>query len=183
MLLVKIQGNLFNIAIVVVYAPMTGSTEEEIDAFYETLEEAKSQIKPSEVNIIIGDLNAKVGSETGGRTVGPHGTGEGNEQSEKWVQCCDSKNMVIMNTWLKEQSRRLYTWKSPGDCSRNQIDYIAINSQFQRGIKGVKTYPGADCGSNNVPVVAKFPCKLKKVKKARNVQKLVLSSFICQKCI
>ena len=98
MLLVKIQGNPFNITIIVVYAPTTGSTEEEIDAFYETLEEAKSQCKPNEVNIIIGDLNAKVGSETDGRTVGPHGTGERNECGEKWVQWCDSKNMVIMNT-------------------------------------------------------------------------------------
>ena len=77
---------------------MTGSTEEEIDAFYETLEEAKSQCKPNEVNIIIGDLNANVGSETDGRKVGPHGTGERNEHGEKWVQWCDSKNMVIMNT-------------------------------------------------------------------------------------
>ena len=94
-----------------------------------------------------------------------------------------TKNVVIMNTWFKEHPRRLYTWKSPGDYSRNQIDYIAINSQFKRGLKGIKTYPGADYGSNHVPVVAKFQCKLKKVKKARNVQKLVLSSFICQKFI
>ena len=107
-LLVKIQGHPFNITIIVVYAPMTGSTEGEIDAFYETLEEAKSQCKPNKVNIIIGDLNAKVGSGTDGRTVGPHGTGERNECGEKWVQCCDSKNMVIMNTWFKEHPRRLY---------------------------------------------------------------------------
>ena len=119
----------------------------------------------------------KVGSETDGRTVGPHGTGERNECSEKWVQWCDSKNMVIMNTWFKEHPRRLYTWKSPGDHSGNQIDYIAINSQFKRGIKGVKTYPGADCGSDHVPVVAKFQCKPKKVKKARNVQKLVFEQL------
>ena len=42
-------------------------------------------------------------------------------------------------------------------------------------MKGVKIYSGADCGSDHVPVVAKFQCKLKKVKKARNVQ--------CQKCL
>ena len=88
-LMVKIHGNPFNIIIIVVYVPTTGSTEEEIDTFYETLKEAKSQCKPKEVNIIIGDLNAKVGSETDGRTVGPHGTGERNKCSEKWVQWCD----------------------------------------------------------------------------------------------
>ena len=85
--------------------------------------------------------------------------------------------MVTMNTWFKEHPRRLYTWKSPGDHSRNQIDYIAINSQFKRAIKGVKTYPGADYGSNHVPVVAKFQCKLKKVKRVRNVQKLAFEQL------
>ena len=85
-LLVKIQGHPFNITIIVVYAPMTGNTEEEIDACYETLEEAKSLCKPNEVNIIIGDNNAKVGSETDGRTVGPHGTGDRNKHSKKWLQ-------------------------------------------------------------------------------------------------
>ena len=80
---------------------MTGSTEEEIDAFYKTLEEAKSQCKPNEVNIIIGDLNAKVGSGTDGRTVGPHGTGERNKHGEKWVHWCDSKTIVIMNTMVQ----------------------------------------------------------------------------------
>ena len=170
-LLVKIQGNPFNITIIVVYAPTTGSTEEEIDAFFETLEEAKSQCKPNEVNIIIGGLNAKVGSETDGRTVGPHGTGERNEQGEKWVQWCDSKNMVIMNTWFKEHPRKLYTWKSPRDHSRNQTDYIAINSQFKRGIKGVKMYPRADCGSDHVPVVAKFQCKLKESEESKECTK------------
>ena len=64
-----------------------------------------------------------------------------------------------------------------GDCSRNQIEYIAINSQFKRGIKGVKTYQGADCWSDHVHVVAKFQCKLKKVKKARNGQKLVFEQL------
>ena len=83
MFLVKIQGHSFNITIIVVYAPMTGSTEEEIDVFYKTLEEAKSQCKPNKVNIITGDLNAKVSSGTDGRKVGPHGTGERNKHGEK----------------------------------------------------------------------------------------------------
>ena len=83
----------------------------------------------------------------------------------------------IVPLQFHEHPRRLYTWKSPGDHSRNQIDYIAINSQFMRGIKGVKMYPGADCGSNHVPVVAEFQCKLKKVEKVRNVQKLAFEQL------
>ena len=70
-LLVKIRGHPFNLAIIVVYTPTAQSTEEEIDGFYEILEEAKSQCRTNEITIIIGDLNAKVGSGREGKTVGP----------------------------------------------------------------------------------------------------------------
>ena len=80
--------------------------------------------------------------------------------------------MVIMNTWFKEHPRRIYTWKSPGDRSRNQIDYISINHRFKRAVKHAKTYPGADCGSGHIPVICTLQCKLKKLKKARTAKKL-----------
>ena len=77
-----------------------------------------------------------------------------------------------MNAWFKEHPRRLYTWKSPGDRSRNQIDYISINHRFKRAVKLAKTYPGADCGSDHVPVICTLQCKPKKLKKARTTKKL-----------
>ncbi|XP_072021160.1 craniofacial development protein 2-like [Amphiura filiformis] len=58
-LMVKLQGQPFNISVIVVYAPTAESTEEEIDAFYDKLEEAKSQCKSDEIQLIMGDLNAK----------------------------------------------------------------------------------------------------------------------------
>ena len=78
---------------------------------------------------------------------------------------------------IQGTSQKTIHWKSPGDCSRNQIDYIAINSLFKTGIKGVKMYQGADCWSDHVPVVAKFQCQLKKVKEARKVPKLVFEQL------
>ena len=56
----KLQGHPFNIFIILVYKPKAESTEEDIDIFYETLEKAKAQCKSDEINIIMGDLNAKV---------------------------------------------------------------------------------------------------------------------------
>ena len=171
-LLVKIRGHPFNLAIIVVYAPTAESTGEETDDFYETLEEAKSQCRTSKITIIMGDLNAMVGSGREGKTVGPHGLGERHDRGDRLVQWCESKDMVITNTWFKEHPRRLYTWKSPGDRARNQINFITINNRFKRAVRGAKTYPGADCGSDHLPVVATLQCKLKRLKRARTVQKL-----------
>ena len=73
--------------------------------------------------------------------------------------------MVIMNTWFQQPLRRLYTWKSPGDISRNQIDYIMINQRFRNCVKQARTYPGADINSDHNPVTIKFKVKLKKIKR------------------
>ena len=169
-LLVKLQGHPFNISIIVVYAPTADSADEVIDTFYDSLDKAKSQCKSNDIVIVLGDLNAKVGQGTEGKAVGPHGIGERNERGDRWVQWCEGENMVITNTWFKEHPRRVYTWKSPGDIVRNQIDFIAINSRFKRAVKQSKTYPGADCGSDHVPVICTLQCKLKKLKRPKVVK-------------
>ena len=70
-----------------------------------------------------------------------------------------------MNTWFQQPLCRLYTWKSPGDISRNQIDYIMINQRFRNCVKQASTYPGADINSDHNPVTIKFKVRLKKIKR------------------
>ena len=70
-----------------------------------------------------------------------------------------------MNTWFQHHQRHLYTWKSPGDGVRNQIDYITMNKRFRNAITQVKGYPGADCGSDHVPIVATMKVKLRTLKR------------------
>ena len=186
-LLVKLHGQPFNISIIVVYAPTSDSSDEEIEGFYEKMEEAKSQCKSNEITIIMGDINAKVGKGSDGKTVGPFGLGERNERGDRWVQWCHANDLVIINTWFKQHPRRTYTWKSPGDLTRNQIDFIVINERFKRAAKQAKTYPSADCGSDHVPVICTLQCRLKKVKKPKSTLKLDFAQLrqaeICQKYV
>ena len=53
----------------------------------------------------------------------------------------------------------------PGERAKNQIDYICISRRYRNGLLSRKTYPGADCGTDHVPVVAILQIKLKKLKK------------------
>jgi hypothetical protein len=64
-----------------VYAPTTADTDAEIDLFYTALQIQISKSKPQDIVIIMGDLNAKVGSDTsaGRAAVGPFGLGVANE--------------------------------------------------------------------------------------------------------
>ena len=74
-LLVKLKGHPFNISINQAYAPTSASTEEDIEAFYETLAKSKEQCKSQDIIIMMGDFNARVGKQHEGHIVGEHGLG------------------------------------------------------------------------------------------------------------
>ena len=58
--------------------------------------------------------------------------------------------------------REHYTWTSPNGQYQNQIDYILCSQRWRSSIQSAKTRPGADCGSDNGLLIAKFRLKLKK---------------------
>ncbi|GFR92256.1 endonuclease-reverse transcriptase [Elysia marginata] len=75
--------------------------------------------------------------------------------------------MIIANTWFPIHPRRRWTWSSPGDRSRNQIDFILVKQRFRNSVQYAKAMPGADCGSDHNPVVCQIKLKLKALKKAK----------------
>jgi len=157
----KIQAKPFNLVILQAYAPTGTHDDEEVEEFYEDVESTLSQSKSGDVIIVMGDFNAKVGSMIKSSSAGKYGLGDINERGERLVEFCEKMDLSIANTLFKQHKRRLYTWKSPGDVTRNQIDYLAINSRFKNSIVRCKTYPGADIGSDHVPVIMKIEIKLK----------------------
>ena len=92
--------------------------------FYEEIEKALEYAKSDDVSCVMGDLNAKVGSEPFESIVGKYDLGEKNDRGERLIELCQLNNLTIANTLFQHPYRRLYTWKSPGDIVRNQIDYI-----------------------------------------------------------
>ena len=166
-LLVKIRGNPFNICIIQVYAPTSQHDEDSVNRFYDEVTKAKEQCKQHDIVLVMGDLNARVGNERIDDVVGPHGLGNRDDRGEKWVEWCIENNQIIGNTWFRHHARHLYTWKSPGDRSRSQIDYITINRRFRNSLLQVKTYPGADCDSDHVPVVATVRVRIKRIVKGK----------------
>ena len=69
-----------------------------------------------------------------------------------------------MNPWFQEH-KRLYTWKSPGYGSKNQMDFLILNERFRNAVNQCKAYPGADCNSDHVHVNRNMRAKLKRITK------------------
>ena len=112
--------------------------------------------------LIIGDWNAKVGSQEIPGVTGKFGLGVQNESGQRLTEYCQENALVIANTLFQQYKRQLYTWTSPAGQYRNQIDYILCRKKWRSSIQSAKTRLGADCGSDH-EVIAKFRLKLKKV--------------------
>ena len=115
----------------------------------------------------MGDLNCKVGKGDQGNVVGKFGLGERNERGDMLVQFCEEKKLTVVNTQFMQHPRRLYTWSSPGDLYRNQIDYIMISQRHKNSVKNAHTYPGADIFSDHKLLVMKLCIKLKIPRKSK----------------
>ena len=118
---------------------------------------------PKDVLFIIGDWDAKVGSQGTHGVTGNFCLGVQNEAGPKLTEFCQENTLVIANTFFHQHIRWLYTWTSPNGQYSNQIDYILCSWRWRSSIMWAKSRLEADCGSDYEPLIAKFRLKWKKV--------------------
>ena len=159
MISVHFQGKPFNITVIQIYAPTSNAEEGEVEWYYEDLQDLLELTPKKDVLFIIGDWNAKVGSQETPGVTGKFGFGVQNETGQKLIEFCQENALVIANTLFQKHKRRLYTWTSPDSQHRNQIDYILCSQRWRSSIQLAKTRPGADCGSNHELLITKLRLK------------------------
>ena len=113
MISVHFQGKPFNITVIQVYAPTSNAEEAEVERFYEDLQDLLEVTLQKDVLFIIGDWNAKVGSQETPGITGKFGLGIRNEAKQRLIEFCQENALVIANTLFQQHQRRLYTWTSP----------------------------------------------------------------------
>ena len=96
-----------------VYALTSEAEEAEVEQFYEDLQDLLELTPKKDVLLIIGDWNAKVGSQETPGVTGKFGLGEQNEAGQRLIEFCQENTLVIANTLFQQHKRRLYTWTSP----------------------------------------------------------------------
>ena len=139
MVSVRFQGKPFNITVIQIYAPTSNAEETEVEWFYEDLEDLLELTPKKDVLFIIGDWNAKVGSQETPGVTGTFGLGMQNEAGQRLIEFCQENALVIANTLFQQHKRRLYTWTSPDGQHRNQIDYILCSQRWRSSIQSTTT--------------------------------------------
>ena len=95
---VHFQGKPFSITVIQVYALTSNAKEAEVEWFYEDLQDVLELMYKKDVLFIIGDWNAKVGSQEIPRVTGKFGLGVQNEASQRLTEFCQENTLVIPNT-------------------------------------------------------------------------------------
>ena len=180
MISVHFQGKPFNITVMQVYAPNNNAEEAEDEEFYEDLQDLLELTLKKDVLFIMGDWNAKVGSEETPGVTSKFGLGVQNEAGQRLIEFCQENTLAIANTLFQQHKRRLYTWTSPDGQHQNQIDYILCSQRCRSSILSAKTRPGADCGSDHELLIAKFRLQSKKAGKTRSGMTKIKSLTIIQ---
>ena len=107
MISVWFQGKPFNITVIQVCAPTSNAEEADIEQFYEDLQDLLELTPKKDVLFIIGDWNAKVGSQEIHGVTGKFGLGVQNEAGQRLTEFCQANALVTANTLFQQNRRRL----------------------------------------------------------------------------
>ena len=179
MISVHFQGKPFNITVIQVCAPTSNAEEAKVERFYEDLQDLLELTPPKKVLFIIGDWNAKVGSQET-----PGVTGKFWSWNSEWSRAKASRVLPREHTGHSKHplpTTQEYTWTSPDAQHQNQSDYILCSQRWRSSIQSTKTRPRADCGSDHELLIAKFRLKLKKVWKTTEKAMATHSSTLAWK--
>ena len=105
MISVRFQGKPFNITVIQVYAPVTSAEEAEVERFYEDLQDLQDLLEltpKKDVLFIIGDWNAKVGSQETPGVTGKSVLGMQSEAGQRLIEFCQENALVIANTLFRQ---------------------------------------------------------------------------------
>ncbi|KAI4587381.1 hypothetical protein MJG53_005168 [Ovis ammon polii x Ovis aries] len=101
MISVRFQGKPFDIRVIQVYALTSNTEEAEFEWFHEELQDFLELTSKEEFLFIIGDWNAKVGSQEIPGVTGKFGLGVQNEAGQRLIEFCQKNALVIANTLFR----------------------------------------------------------------------------------
>ena len=119
--LFKTQQRKINIDIIQCYTPTNDSDDEEKDDFYNRLSTIFQSPPRRKIVMVMGDLNAKVGSNNTGykELMGLQGLGEMHENGERFAELFASNSLVIGGCIFQHKRIHKATWASSDHTTEN----------------------------------------------------------------
>ena len=164
------------------YAPTMTNPVEAKDKFYDDLDNIISATPRTDKLILLGDFNARVGTEhqTWEGVIGSEGVGKCNSNGILLLRKCAEHDLLITNKVFKLPNRNKTTWMHPQSKHWHLIDYVIVRRTDRQDVRVKKTMCGADCWTDHRLVVSKLNLRIqparrpqgKKAPQRLNVSKL-----------
>ena len=158
------------ISVISVYAPTAKAPPAIVQKFMDNLQDTVDKIPASDVLMLLGDFNVRVGSSgdddlwLGVR--GRHGVGVCNEAGERFLEFCALNQFSIMNTWFEKKQHHLATWKHPATKQSHMIDFVVMRAAQRFFYTDVQVMRGANCWLDHAMVRTKVMIHFPRLKKA-----------------
>lgn len=145
------------------YAPTLTSDDQQKNFFYENLSDVLCRVPVSEELILLGDFNARVGTEAEAwrNVISHHGVGKMNENGLRLLSLCSEHELVITNTIFKMKNKFKTTWKHPRSGHWHLIDYVIVRQRSRASVAITRVMRGAECWTDHRLVLTKLTLSIR----------------------
>ena len=153
-----------HISIISAYAPTMTNPEDIKDKFYEDLDRLIQSISKDDKLLILGDFNARVGTDynTWEGIIGRNGVGKCNSNGLLLLKTCAEHSLQITNTFFRLPHRNRTSWMHPRSRQWHLIDYALTRQKDRHDILVTKSMCGADCWTDHKLIVTKLALQVQK---------------------
>ena len=153
-----------HITLINIYAPTMMYPEEEKEAFFSQLRTLIMSVPASDKLILLGDFNARVGSDhfTWGPALGEFGKGQQNANGEPLACLCTELELAISNTYFDQPENHYYSWVHPRSKRAHLIDYVIIRRNDLKDLKCTRAMRGPDCYTDHYLIKSTFKFAIQK---------------------
>ena len=152
-----------------VYAPTLCSTAEAKDQFYEELEAKLQQIPTKEHLFLLGDFNARVGSDHDSwpRCIGSFGIGKLNENGQRLLELCSYHDLCLTNTFFPTKPHHRVSWRHPRSRHWHQLDFVITRRSLLNQVLITRSFHSADCDTDHSLVASKVRLLPRRIHRSR----------------
>ena len=118
-----------HMSVIVCYAPTETSDDAAKDQFYDDLSVAVNHTSRHDVTIVMGDLNASIGSDRIAHRgiIGPVCSGFANDDGSRLLDFCASNELRIGSSWFPRKCIHQLTWYCNDGVTRKVLDHVIIS--------------------------------------------------------
>ena len=169
----RLHSRQINLSVIVAYAPTEDADDTAKTEFYQQLSDTFDELPGHDIKLVMGDFNARITSD---HTLWPGVIGKhslhasSNNNGTRLLDFCALNQLTVGGTLFQHNDIHKGTWRSPDGRTVTQIDHICISTKWNHSLLDIRSFRGADIGSDHYLVRGQLRVKLQAVQKRQSRQ-------------